>query len=371
MQHFQVDRFTRLDLTDPPYSKPSLVRFRNRVVVPPMASQTASQDGFVTQLTLDHYARLGLAQAALIIVEYSYVHPTGRSEENQLGVHTDGHVAGLRKLSRLIKASGALAGLQVSHAGGKSESALTGGKLLAPSAVAVPVKGQTLQTPIAMTDLDRKVWLESFLKAAGRAVAAGFDLLEIHAAHGYGFNQWLSPLTNHRLDADGANQANRARLLIETVQAIKGRHPQLLISVRIPGQDFLPGGLTITDATQLAQNLELAGADLLHVSSGIGGWRRPSIRVGEGYLVAEAALIQAAVRIPVIGVGGIESGAYIDAALRRHDFTLAAVGRAILKDPSGWARVHLKINDRGVVHCGVACPAAEIYANSRASGGSP
>lgn len=329
MKTFPIDRYSPLRVS-------SEKTLRNRVVVPPMASQTADENGFVTEKTRNHYKRLAEAKPGLLIVEYTFIDKSGCSEESQLGIQTDAHIPGLRELARAIRASGALAGIQMTHGGGKSERSLTGGVLMGPSAIAVPVKDRQLEIPEAMTWADLEAWRRAFILAADRAVKAGFDLVEFHSAHGYGLNQWLSPLTNQRTDAYGVNLAGRMRLLLEIVTAVRARHPQLLISVRMPGQDFIEGGLRVEDSIQVAQALEAVGVNLIHVSSGIGGWRRPKERVGEGYLVAEATRIQAAVKIPVIGVGGIESGRYIDESLQLNRFSLAAVGRAILRNPKQW-----------------------------------
>lgn len=310
---------------------------RNRVVVPPMASQTADEQGFVTRETLTHYQRLAEARPGLLFVEYTYVHSTGRSEDHQLGVQSDMHIEGLRQLARVIQQTGALAGLQITHSGGKTERGLTGGRLMGASRIAVPVKAQEMEIPEPMTTLEIVEWRKSFVSAVDRAVQAGFDVVEFHSAHGYGLNQWLSPITNQRDDEYGQNLFGRMKLQLEIVAEVRLRHPRLLLSVRMPGQDFLEGGLQIQDTILLARVLESMGVNFIHVSSGIGGWRRPTPRTGEGYLVAEAEKIQAEVKVPVIGVGGIETGEYIDESLQRGRFQLAAVGRAILKDPVGWA----------------------------------
>jgi NADPH2 dehydrogenase len=309
---------------------------KNRVVVPPMASGTAASSGSVTGKTLDHYRNLAQSGAGLVIAEYSFVHPSGRSEENQLGAACDEQIAGLSRLAQTLHSTGALAGLQLTHSGGKSDAVLTGENFMGPSGIAVPVKGAALAAPRAMAPADIELWKRAFVAAAERAASAGFDLVEFHAAHGYGLNQFLSPLTNQRQDRYGGSPTGRSRLLQEIVTEVKARFPGLLLSVRMPGQDFFPGGFSPEDAVELALGLEASGVDILHVSSGIGGWRRPAPRRGEGYLVPEAALVQKAVGVPVIGVGGMETGAYIDGALQRGDFSLAAVGRAILRDPSAW-----------------------------------
>jgi NADPH2 dehydrogenase len=334
MKTKSLDRWSELPL-------PNGKALRNRVVVPPMASQTADENGFVTEATLEHYRGLSEAQAGLVFVEYTFVDPSGRSEDNQLGIQTDLHVLGLSKLAKTIRNSGALAGIQITHGGGKTERSMTGGVLMAPSAVAVPVKDRQLETPDPMNEKEIELWLSAFARAADRAVEAGFDVLEFHSAHGYGLNQWLSPLTNQRGDSYGAGLEGRMLLLLKIIKVVRAKHPELLLSVRMPGQDFIEGGLRPEDTIRVARVLEAAGVSLIHVSSGIGGWRRPSARVGEGYLVSEAAQIQAAVQVPVIGVGGIESGAYIDESLLAKRFALAAVGRAILKNPKQWGETHL------------------------------
>ena len=334
MKTAQINRWTKLCL--------KTKTLKNRVVVPPMASQTADINGFVTEKTLQHYQRLTDSHAALIIVEYTYVHLTGRSEENQLGISNDTQLEGLKRLALLIKSSGTLAGIQLSHGGAKSERNLTGGVLMGPSAIAVPVKDQLMEIPAPMNQEDIELWITAFIKAADRAVAAGFDLIEIHAAHGYGLNQWLSPITNQRNDINGSQLKGRMRLLLEIIKSIRTKHPDLLISVRIPGQDFLENGLQVSDSIYIAQSLEQSGVDVIHVSSGIGGWRRPGTRNGEGYLVNEARQIQAKVGIPVIGVGGITSGKYIDEGLTTGQFSLVSVGRAILKDPKAWYELTIK-----------------------------
>ena len=306
---------------------------QNRVVIPPMASQTADSDGFVTQATIDHYQRLGLAQAGLMFVECSYVHPSGKGEANQLGVESDEKIEGLTSLVQVIHESGSLAGLQLVHVGGKTTTELTGSSLMAPSSIAVPVKGWSPETPIGMTEVDIENWVQWFKAAAIRANQAGFDFIELHAAHGYGLNQWLSPITNQRQDLFGGTFQNRSRLLLNIVKEIKSVLPELLIAVRLPAQDHMVNGLNFNDMSHVVVELQNAGVDLIDVSSGIGGWKRPDGRAGEGYLVDDATKLKSEISIPVIGVGGIETGEFIDDIVKNFKVDFAAVGRAILNDP--------------------------------------
>jgi len=311
----------------------------NRVVVPPMASQTADASGFATTATFDHYRRLSQAGAGLVFVEYSFVDPRGRGEANQLGASSMHHLEGLRQIRRILHEGQALAGLQIVHVGGKSTPELTGASLMAPSAIPVPVKGWQPEVPVEMSTADIEDWVTQFLAAAQLAWQAGFDILELHAAHGYGLNQWLSPLTNQRQDKWGGE--NRARLLLHIVRAIKFTLPELLLAVRLPAQDHAPGGVTVSEMIEVAQQLERAGLDLLDVSSGIGGWRRQDNRQTQGYLIADAELLKRHVGIPVIGVGGIETGEFIDHILQERLVDFAAVGRALLKDPRAWGDQNL------------------------------
>jgi len=320
-------------------------QLRNRVVVPPMGSATATTEGFVTMETLQHYALLAEANPGLLIVEYTYVHATGRNEERQLGIATDTHTKGLSALAQLIRQSGALAGIQLSHSGGKSNRLMTEGKLMGPSGVTVPTRDRHLEKPDSMTIADIEMWKEAFIQATDRATQAGFELVEFHAAHGYGINQMLSPFTNHRHDDYGGSFAGRTRLLREIIEAVKKNHPELLISVRMPGQDLLENGFTSQDSIELAKMLEQLGVTILNVSSGMGGGRPPTQQQSqEGYLAEDAGKIQAAVKIPVIAVGGIRTGEYIDEGLRSGRFALAAVGRALRENPKAWFKKNLAKN---------------------------
>ena len=313
----------------------------NRVVVPPMASSTADAAGAATAATIAHYANLASSGAGIVFAEYTFVHASGRGEENQLGADSDDKLPGLREIARAITRTGALAGLQLVHVGGKTTNALAGEQPMSPSGVRVPVKGWEPDEPRAMERADIVRWVRWFTEAAVRAQAAGFDMVELHAAHGYGLNQWLSPLTNKRADKYGGNISGRGRLLFELVAAIRAAAPGLLIAVRLPGQDHMEGGLTTEEMGVLVAELERRGVDLIDVSSGIGGWRRPEGRRGEGYLVNDAAGLKAFTALPVIGVGGIETGDFIDQILGEGRVDFAAVGRAILKDPRAWGLAQL------------------------------
>lgn len=309
---------------------------KNRVVIPPMASQTADEFGFVTKKTIEHYENLASSGAGLVFVEYSFVHVSGKGEKHQLGADGNDKLDGLKKIVAGIHKSGALAGFQIVHAGGKTSSEITGGPLLGASAIAVPVKGWEPEVPSAVLENQVEDYVQWFIDGAHLANRAGFDFVEIHVAHGYGLNQWLSPLTNKRTDHYGGDLLGRAKILFLIMERIKKEIPTLLLAARIPARDYMEDGLSLEDMIWVAQGLETIGIDLIDVSSGIGGWKRPEGRSGQGYLVDDASLIKKSVSVPVIGVGGIESGDFIDEILEKEKIDFTAVGRSILKNPAEW-----------------------------------
>lgn len=316
-----------------PYQFKNGALSKNRVVIPPMASGTGNLQGAITSKTLEHYQKLTQAGAGILFVEYTYVHRSGRSELNQLGFDSEHQIQEHQELASIIKNSGSLAGIQLVHGGGKSSSHLTEGKLLGASPIVVPTKDNNLKTPTAMTFKEVEIYQDWYLKAAIRAARAGYDIIELHSAHGYGLNQWLSPLTNQRPDKYGGSLINRSKMLLEIFQKIRVELPKIILGARIPGEDHAEGGLTQEDMFFTSQRLQDLGADFIDVSSGIGGWRRPKDRTGEGYLLPEATSIQMKIDTPVIGVGGIESGAFIDESISRSKVAFTAVGRKILQNP--------------------------------------
>jgi len=307
-----------------------------------MASQTASTEGLASDQSISHYLRLAQSQAALIFVEYTYIHKSGRSENNQMGIDRDDTIEGLSKIARAIQSTGALAGIQLTHSGAKSSRDLTNGVLLGPSPIAVPVKGTKLENPDEMSKTEIKRLINQFTSATNRAVKAGFDVIELHSAHGYGLNQFLSPITNRRNDSFGGKLKKRLKVIESIILSIKKDHSDIVLSVRIPGQDHHPEGQSLDEGVAIAKHLESLGVDIINVSSGMGGWRRPSHRTGQGYLVPDASEIQKHLRIPAIGVGGIQDGVYIDSLISTQQLALTAVGRAILKDPSEWALKNMR-----------------------------
>ena len=310
------------------------MRLPNRIVLPPMVTWKAGLDGTVTPDILGHYrASVG---AGLVVVEASAVSPEGRLAQRQIGIFEDRHVEGLAAIAAIIHASGAAASIQIHHAGRSTTTENTFGMpLVAPSAV--PAAGG--EVPHALDEAGIERIIGCFAAAARRAREAGFEAVEVHAAHGYLASQFLSPLANRRTDGWGGTLEGRARFLREILRRIRAQEGSRLVAYcRLGAADGTPPGLTLAEGIQVARWLEADGVPLLHVSTGIGDVRGIAPEGGpwSDRLLVGAA-VKKAVGIPVIGVGGIGQPGQAEAALSEGLVDLVAVGRAVLADPA-WVR---------------------------------
>jgi 2,4-dienoyl-CoA reductase-like NADH-dependent reductase (Old Yellow Enzyme family) len=308
---------------------------RNRVAMPPMWSGKATPEGFVTPAIVEYHRVRAAAGTGLIIVEHSFVDPQGRHSSTQLGVHDDRCVAGLASLAAAIRGEGAVACLQISHAGARASTRVTGRPVVAPSPVTTAREAQP-DTPGELTLGEIAGVIEAFAAAAARARAAGFQAVEIHAAHGFLLSQFLSPLTNHRTDHYGGDHARRGRLHLEVLEAVRGKAgADFPVFVRLGMHDERPGGLTLAPACLTASQLVAAGAALIDVSGGLAGSEDPGR--GPGYFVGYAEALKEIVPVPVLVAGGIGDPRMADLIIRSRRADLVGVGRAMLDDP-GWTR---------------------------------
>jgi NADPH2 dehydrogenase len=314
---------------------------RNRIVMPPMWSGQATPEGHITDKIIEYHRVRAAAGCGLIIVEHAFVHPRGRSSSTQIAVYADEMIAGLSRLAAAIKAEGATAALQISHAGSRiAPGALGPVPPVAPSAVRHPYDPAG-EIPEALTTFQIEEIAVSFAAAAGRALAAGFDAVEIHAAHGFLLSQFLSPLTNRRTDEFGGSVENRSRMHLAVLDAVRqhtGKNFPLL--VRLGAHDETPGGLELEDACLAAIRLAEEGADLIDVSGGLQGSR--GVGKDAGYFVPYAAAVKARVNIPVMVTGGIREPIHADRIVREGRADLVGIGRAMLDD-SEWARKAIAI----------------------------
>jgi len=310
---------------------------RNRIVLPPMANDMAGDDGQVTESHIEHYVRRAAAGVGMIIVEHCYVRRDGRYHPHQLGIHDDALVSGLARLAQAVKACGAVVGVQIAHAGARATYNGTGSQPVAPSDGVLMPGGHEPARALTLEEMDE---IESaFVAAARRASEAGFDFVEVHGAHCFLLCEFLSPLANRRADIYGGSLENRLRFPLRVVRAVRRALPNdHLLLYRMPGSDFLPGGLTEEEGQQAAQALVAAGVEVLDVSGGMCGAEIPNWDCkSQGYFVPVAAAIKAVVPVPVIVAGGITDPHFADQVVRSGQADLVAIGRAMLRNPH-WVR---------------------------------
>ncbi len=317
------------------------VTLRNRIGMSPMC-QYSAVDGFPTDWHLMHLGARAAGGVGLVILEATAVAPEGRISPFDLGIWRDEHIEPLARLVRLIEDLGAVAGIQLAHAGRKASVGRPweGGKPIAPDAGGWPVVGPTAEpfgrgypTPTPLDDTGLAQVVADFAAATRRARAAGFRWVEIHAAHGYLLHNFLSPLGNDRRDAYGGDLRGRARLLLDVTAAVRAQWPtDLPLAVRLSCSDWTPEGLTIADTVEVARWLGEQGVDLIDCSSG-GIAPGITIPVGEGYQVPFATQIRREAQIATAAVGMITRPEHADAIVRNGDADLVLLGRELLRDP--------------------------------------
>jgi len=304
------------------------VTFKNRIVMAPMCMyQSDQEDGSVTDWHRIHYPTRAVGGTGLIILEATAVQPQGRISSRDLGIWEDRHVDGLAELVRLTKMNGAKAGIQLAHAGRK---ATVEGDIHAPSALAF---NDSYKTPVEMSKKDIAETVEAFRQAAIRADRAGFDVIELHGAHGYLLNEFLSPLTNQRTDEYGGSAENRYRILREVIDAVNGVWTKPLF-VRISAHDYTDGGMTPELYVEMATWMKQQGVDLIDVSSG--ALVPAKIPVFPGYQVKFAETIKQQAKIATGAVGLITSPLHAEEILQNGRADMIFLARELLRDPY-WA----------------------------------
>ena len=317
------------------------VDFANRIVVSPMC-QYSSVDGYANDWHFAHLAARAVGGAGLVFTEAAAVTPEGRISPQDLGVWSEKHFEPLERIARFMESQGARAGIQLAHAGRKgstyrpgmgqgavAESA-GGWRPVAPSAIAF---SDTYAKPDELTIEQIKALRRAFVVAAERAAAAGFDVIEIHAAHGYLIHEFLSPLSNRRVDAYGGSFENRTRFLRECVEGVRRALPDRCpLFVRISATDWVEGGWDIDQSVELARLLLSLGVDLIDCSSG-GNLEKVEIPIGPGYQTPFAERIRREANIATAAVGMITAPAQADQIIRNDQADLVLLAREMLRDP--------------------------------------
>ena len=317
------------------------VLFPNRIGVSPMC-EYSSEDGFANDWHLVHLGARAQGGAGLVMTEASAVTPEGRISNRDLGIWKDAHIEKLAQIARFIHAQGARCGVQLAHAGRKgSMTAPFGGERLltpeegrweplGPSAIAF---SSTYAVPKELDEAEIAGVVSAFADAAKRADKAGFDFVEIHAAHGYLLHEFLSPLANQRTDQYGGSFDNRIRLALEVVDAVRAAWPNRLpLFVRISATDWAEGGWSPDESVALARRLGEHGVDLVDVSSG-GQVPNAKIPVGPGFQVPFAARIRKEAGIPTAAVGMITQPQQASEIIANGEADIVLLAREMLRDP--------------------------------------
>lgn len=300
------------------------VTLKNRIVMAPMCMYVAQDDGLVNDFHRVHYISRAVGQVGLIVLEATAVVPEGRISHNDLGIWHDEQIANLSQLVQGMQQYGTKVGIQLAHAGRKAQVA---GTTYAPSAIAFD---DSYKVPQAMSIEDIEQTIEAFKQAARRAKDAGFDIVEIHAAHGYLLNEFLSPLTNQRIDAYGGSAENRYRLLREVIEVVRAEFSGPLF-VRISANDHDINGLQVEDYLRYGQWMKEQGVDFIDVSTG--GLVPAHYHIYPGYQVPFAEAIRRGVNIPTGAVGLITTGIQGEEILQNERADLIFIGRELLRDP--------------------------------------
>ncbi len=296
------------------------------------------KDGRPTEKLASCYRDLARGKAGLIITGYAFVRPDGRQMPGTLGIHRNDFASDMRSLTRAVHDEGGRICMQLVHAGGQTVARMAGRRPLAPSAVNVE---QFSEEPEAMTQKDIDEIVAAFGDGARRAREYGFDAVQLHAAHGYLINQFLSPLTNRRTDAYGGSVENRCRFLLEVYRRVRlEAGPDFPVFVKLNGSDNVEGGLDMSDAVFAARALDDEKIDAIEVSGGtpVSGEKGPVRRnidkpEREAYNLEFAAGIKKAVGCPVMSVGGFRSLEVINKALEEYGMDYISMSRPFIREP--------------------------------------
>jgi 2,4-dienoyl-CoA reductase-like NADH-dependent reductase (Old Yellow Enzyme family) len=333
------------------------VRFRNRIAVSPMC-QYSSEDGFANDWHLVHLGSRAAGGAAAVITEAAAVEARGRISPQDLGIWKDEHIEFLSRIARFVKAQGAVAGVQIAHAGRKASTKRPwegGGTIgvdeggwqpVAPSPV--PFRAGD-PPPAELSVMEIGCVTEAFTAAARRALAAGFELLEIHCAHGYLAHEFLSPLSNQRADEFGGSLENRMRFALEVTRAVRNAWPERLpLFVRVSATDWMSDGWTPDDSVVLARRLHGLGVDLVDCSSG-GTDPAAQVPVAPGYQVPFAERIRREAGIMTGAVGLITTAQQAEGILASGKADLVLLAREMLRDPYFALRAARELGEKASV----------------------
>ena len=315
----------------------------NRIAVSPMCQYSAAEDGLATDWHLVHLGSRAVGGAGLVIFEATAVRPEGRISAHDLGIWSDAHIEPLRRITTFIESQGALAGIQLAHAGRKASTwrpwAGRHGSVPVAEGGWIPMGPSALPfdpehaVPAELDQAGIDTVIRAFVEGAERALAAGFKVVEVHAAHGYLLHQFLSPLSNRREDDYGGTFEKRIRLLLDVTRAVRATWPdELPVLVRLSATDWVDDGWNPDETVELARRLKAVGVDLIDVSSG-GTSANAEIPIGPGYQTQFAERVRREAEIATGAVGLITEALQAERVLSDGQADLILLARELLRDP--------------------------------------
>jgi 2,4-dienoyl-CoA reductase-like NADH-dependent reductase (Old Yellow Enzyme family)/thioredoxin reductase len=310
------------------------IHLKNRIVMPGLASFLIGDDGSISDDTVEHYRRRAAGGPAMVIMEAHAISPEGLVSAHQARIYDDRFIEGLAKIAAVIKSEGSVPAIQIHHGGRQTSIKVIKRKPLAPSPIPCPTIPGDVE-PLTIDGIHEIV--QKFGDAAKRAKEAGFELIEIHGAHGYLINQFLSKVSNHREDEYGGDTVGRSRFAIEITEEIRRRiGPQFALSFKISAQEFVSEGLTVKESIEILKLLVKAGVDIVQVSAGndiTPEWICQPMFMKKACLAESAARVKKALNIPVMAVGRINGPVVANEVLLKDQADLVCIGRGLLADP--------------------------------------
>jgi NADPH2 dehydrogenase len=328
-------------------------QLKNRLTMAPLYLGYAGEGGTVSPLLLEHYRRMAASGVAMVVVENATVdHPTGSGSNRTIRADTDDNLDGLKRLAGTIRSEGALACLQINHAGRFAGAAP---EPAAPSAV------ETFgRTPRALTESEIGEIQDRFAAAAKRVRDAGFDMVELHGGTGYLISQFVSPRTNKRTDGYGGSLENRSRFPLETLARVRAAVGDFPVGYRFLADEWMPDGLKLDESVRFAKMLAAAGIDYISVMGGTyESFFLPEIverSKKQGYMTDLAAAVKKVVDVPVIAAGRLDTGAAAEKAVTAGDADLIGLARPLWADPD-WPRKVGEGRETEIIHCDPECDA--------------
>jgi len=309
-------------------------QLNSRIVMPPLASFLIEDDGSVTDKTIEHYRKRASGGPAMVMVEAHATSPEGVVSSHQARICDDRYIEGLSRISSVIRSEGAVPAIQLHHAGRQTSIKVIKRKPLAPSNLPCPaIKGEV--EPLSKSEIQRIV--HDFGDSASRALQAGFQLIEIHGAHGYLLNQFLSRFSNDRTDEYGGSQEGRCRFSMEIIREIRKRvGPDFPLSFKISAQEFVPNGLTTEESIELLRLLIPCGLDIIQISAGNDAspeWIAQPMFMEKACLAESSGKIRKALQFPVMVVGRINDPLVANEIIKEGKADLVCMGRGLLADP--------------------------------------